>query len=103
MTQDEIFAALDIRPAEHRDLHVLRNFSAFVAVSEGRVIAMTDPWLRHCPLFDMLYERRETAILRRSGRASARRSRPRSPSSACSQRGASSSAPTSPCPTAPRK
>jgi putative methanogenesis marker protein 8 len=61
VTQDEIFAALDIRPGEYRDLHVLRNFSSFVAVSQGRVIAMTDPWMRHCPLFEMLQGRADTA------------------------------------------
>jgi putative methanogenesis marker protein 8 len=57
VTRDEIFAALGIRPEEYRDLHVLRNFSSFVAVSDGRVIAMTDPWMRHCPLFEMFQGR----------------------------------------------
>jgi len=60
VTRDEIFAALGIRPEDYRDLHVLRNFSSFVAVSDGRVIAMTDPWMSHCPLFEMLHERPAT-------------------------------------------
>ena len=61
MRQNEIIAALGIRPAEYGDLHVLRSFSSFVAVSEGRVIALTDPWMRHCPLFEMLQGRADTA------------------------------------------
>jgi putative methanogenesis marker protein 8 len=60
VTRNEIFAALDIRPGEYRDLHVVRNFSSFVAVSDGRVIALTDPWMRHCPLFEVLQGRTDT-------------------------------------------
>jgi hypothetical protein len=59
--QNEIFAALDILPGEYSDLHVLCKSSSFVVVSEGRVITLTDRWMRHCPLFEMLQGRANTA------------------------------------------
>ncbi|MDD5079738.1 MAG: DUF2099 family protein [Candidatus Omnitrophica bacterium] len=39
-----------------RDVHVLRYFSSFVSVSEGRVIHVSDPTLRFCPLSSHLYK-----------------------------------------------
>ncbi len=38
-----------IRPVE-KDLHVLKYFSSVITVSEGKVINVTAPSLRHCPL-----------------------------------------------------
>lgn len=45
----------ELRKKGYRDLHLTRNFSSFVAISKGKVVAMTDPWMKHCPLFNMLY------------------------------------------------
>lgn len=38
-----------------RDLHVLKYFSSVITVSEGRVINVTDPSLRSCPLARHFY------------------------------------------------
>ncbi|MGA1796369.1 MAG: methanogenesis marker 8 protein [bacterium] len=57
MYVDEILQTLGINKQDYKDLHVTRKFSSFVAVSNGKVIAMTDPWMKHCLLFDMLYRR----------------------------------------------
>ncbi|MGA1869563.1 MAG: methanogenesis marker 8 protein [bacterium] len=54
---DEIFKKLEIKKEEYKDLHVIRGFSSFAAISNGKVIAMTDPWMKYCPLFNMLYNR----------------------------------------------
>jgi putative methanogenesis marker protein 8 len=56
MNVKEILQQLNINKDNYNDLHISRNFSAFVAVSDGNVIGMTDPWMRHCPLYSMLYE-----------------------------------------------
>jgi putative methanogenesis marker protein 8 len=55
-TTDRLFARMGIRRGDFEDLHLTRMFSSFVAVSGGRVIAMTEPFLRHCPLANLLYE-----------------------------------------------
>lgn len=39
-----------------RDIHVLRYFSSFISVSNGRVINVTDPSLTYCPLASHLYK-----------------------------------------------
>lgn len=39
-----------------RDVHVLRYFSSFISVSEGRVIHVSDPTLMFCPLASHLYK-----------------------------------------------
>jgi putative methanogenesis marker protein 8 len=39
-----------------RDIHILRYFSAFISVSEGKVINVTDPQLTFCPLAGHLYK-----------------------------------------------
>ena len=57
MTPDQILKKLNINKEDHGDLHITRNFSSFVAVSQGKVVAMTEPWMTHCPLFSMLYEK----------------------------------------------
>ncbi len=43
-----------IRSVE-RDIHVLKYFSSVITVSEGRVINVTDPSLRSCPLARHFY------------------------------------------------
>jgi putative methanogenesis marker protein 8 len=50
----EIFQKLRINKEDYKDLHITRKFSSFVAISNGKVIAMTDPWMKHCLLFDKL-------------------------------------------------
>jgi len=57
MELKEICELLNIDPEGFTDLHITRNFSSFVAVSEGKVIAVTDPRMKHCPLFSMLYKK----------------------------------------------
>lgn len=54
MQNDEIFQKLRINREDYKDLHITRKFSSFVAISNGEVIAMTDPWMKHCLLFDKL-------------------------------------------------
>ena len=61
MKLEEIVKQLSIEIKDFKDLHITRNFSSFVAVSEGQVVGMTDPWMDHCPLFSMLYEKDEPA------------------------------------------
>ncbi len=39
----------------NRDIHVLRYFSSFISVSDGKVINVTDPALSYCPLAGHLY------------------------------------------------
>ena len=55
MILGEILKQLRIKFEDYDDLHITRNFSSFVAVSNGKIVAMTDPVLTHCPLFSMLY------------------------------------------------
>jgi len=38
-----------------RDLHMIRFFSAFVFISGGKVIHVTEPGMRFCPLVNILY------------------------------------------------
>lgn len=56
MTADELFKQLELEKDNFKDLHVLRFFSSFVAVSGGKVIKVTDPFLRYCPLASFLYK-----------------------------------------------
>jgi putative methanogenesis marker protein 8 len=55
MNMDEILEKLNIKLEDYDDLHITRNFSSFIAVSQGKIVAMTDPVMTHCPLFSMLY------------------------------------------------
>jgi putative methanogenesis marker protein 8 len=55
MKLGEIFKPLRIKKEDYKDLHITRNFSSFVAISNGKIVAMTDPVMTHCPLFSMLY------------------------------------------------
>jgi len=42
-------------PGDRRDIHVVRYFSSFVSVSDGRVVHVTEPTLVFCPLAQHLY------------------------------------------------
>lgn len=50
-----------IREAEHikrvcyRDLHIIRFYSSYIAISNGRIIEVTDPCMSYCPLASSLY------------------------------------------------
>lgn len=39
-----------------KDLHITRKAGAFVAISNGKVIKVSEPSMRHCPLFAMLFK-----------------------------------------------
>ncbi|MDD5156222.1 MAG: DUF2099 family protein, partial [Candidatus Omnitrophica bacterium] len=41
---------------DRRDIHVLKYFSSFVSVSNGKVINITEPALMFCPLAKHLYK-----------------------------------------------
>ncbi|MDD4907605.1 MAG: DUF2099 family protein [Candidatus Omnitrophica bacterium] len=41
---------------DNRDIHVLKYFSSFVSVSNGKVINITEPTLTFCPLAKHLYK-----------------------------------------------
>lgn len=49
----ELFRELEI-DADTDDLHIMRNLSSFVAVSEAEVVGITDPKMKYCPLADLL-------------------------------------------------
>ncbi|MDD5567593.1 MAG: DUF2099 family protein [Candidatus Omnitrophica bacterium] len=46
---------------KQRDIHILRYFSSFISVSEGKIINITDPKLTFCPLASHLYKGFTTA------------------------------------------
>jgi len=39
-----------------RDLHIVRFYSSYLAISERKVIAMIDPYMSYCPLVESLYK-----------------------------------------------
>jgi len=47
---------LDIEKQHYSDLHVVRLFSAFVAITEGKVMKMTEPVMTYCPLARHMYK-----------------------------------------------
>ena len=55
MKLEKLFEKLEIKKDDFKDLHITRMYSSFVAVSEGKVIKMTEPFLEYCPLADILY------------------------------------------------
>ena len=38
-----------------KDLHIIRFYSSYVAISEGKVISITEPYMSYCPLVESLY------------------------------------------------
>ena len=55
MKPEELFEQLEIARSDYEDLHIVKVLSAFVAISNGQVVAMTEPLLEHCPLASLLY------------------------------------------------
>jgi putative methanogenesis marker protein 8 len=50
-----IFDQLEKDKDVYDDLHLLRFYSSFVTVSAGKVIRVTKPYMRYCPLAGSLY------------------------------------------------
>jgi putative methanogenesis marker protein 8 len=55
MNAQALLKQIGIDPTAYDDLHVSRMFSAFVVVSHGKVIRVTDPTMTHCPLARLFY------------------------------------------------
>ena len=55
MNADVLLEEIGVDKNKHRDLHVTRMFSAFVVMSEGKVIRVTEPSMSHCPLARYFY------------------------------------------------
>lgn len=54
MRIEELFKEIGIEE-NLEDLHITRMHSSFAAVSEGKVIGVTDSYLRFCLLANFLY------------------------------------------------
>jgi putative methanogenesis marker protein 8 len=55
MNLQKLFDRIGIGEKEYDDLHVIRLFSSFVAISNAKVIRITDPVMTHCPLARQMY------------------------------------------------
>ena len=55
MRADTLLNTLEINRRDFKDLHIIRLFSSFVVISEGRIIKITDPVMTYCPLARHLY------------------------------------------------
>lgn len=51
-----IFRKLHINKNKYSDIHLMRYYSSFVAVSQGRVLELTKPHMAYCPLANYLYK-----------------------------------------------
>ncbi|MBN1621508.1 MAG: DUF2099 family protein [Endomicrobiales bacterium] len=56
MKINTLFKKLKINPGKYRDLHIFRFYSSFVAVSNGKIIGLTEPYMIYCPLANYLYK-----------------------------------------------
>lgn len=56
MNTEKLLKQIRINRSSFEDLHITRFFSSFVAVSEGKVVKVTDPYLKYCPLASLLYD-----------------------------------------------
>lgn len=56
MKLERLFKEMGIEKDNFEDLHIIRFFSSFVAISKEKVIRMTEPFLEYCPLADSLYD-----------------------------------------------
>ncbi|MFW6107981.1 MAG: DUF2099 family protein [bacterium] len=56
INEQDLFEEVGVDPGEYDDLHVTRMMHAFVVVSGGRVVKVTEPGLAYCPLVALLYE-----------------------------------------------
>ncbi|MBC8389654.1 MAG: DUF2099 family protein [Actinobacteria bacterium] len=45
-----------VKSAYYRDLHIIRFYSSYVVISNGRVIEVTNPFMTYCPLAGFLYK-----------------------------------------------
>jgi len=52
----EIFDQAEKDKGTYGDLHVLRFYSSFITVSKGKVLRVTRPYLKYCPLAGSLYD-----------------------------------------------
>jgi len=57
MKLDKLWKEIGIEKDGFKDLHVTRMYSSFIAVSEGKIIRITEPFLEYCPLADALYKK----------------------------------------------
>ncbi len=51
----DIFQQFEAEIGKFRDIHISRYYSAFIAVSGGRIVGMTDPYMKHCLLAEFFY------------------------------------------------
>jgi putative methanogenesis marker protein 8 len=56
MNLEQLFKKLNIDKDRHSDLHIIRLFSSFVAISNKKIIKITDPTMTYCPLARQLYK-----------------------------------------------
>ena len=56
MKLEKLFGEMRIEKDDLGDLHIIRFFSSFVAISKEKVIRMTERFLEYCPLADSLYD-----------------------------------------------
>ncbi len=55
MNVEELFRQVGVDRDRYDDLHITRMLHAFVAVSNGEVVEVTEPLLEYCPLVSVLY------------------------------------------------
>ena len=55
MKLEKLLARMEVDVKEYEDIHIIRLFSSFVAISNGRVVKITDPTMSYCPLARQLY------------------------------------------------
>ena len=56
MNIETLLKQIEVERDNFDDLHIVRFFSSFVAISKGKVIKLTDPYLEYCPLVNILYD-----------------------------------------------
>jgi putative methanogenesis marker protein 8 len=56
MNLQQLFKKLDIDKDRFTDLHIIRLFSCLVAISDKKIIKITDPVMTYCPLARQLYQ-----------------------------------------------
>ena len=55
MNQEELLKQIEIDKDTFEGLHIIRFFSSFAAISKGKVIKLTEPYMEYCPLASSLY------------------------------------------------
>ncbi|UCB46236.1 MAG: DUF2099 family protein [Spirochaetota bacterium] len=56
MNLKQLLEKLDIDKDRYSDLHIIRLFSCFVAISNKKIIKISDPIMTYCPLARQLYK-----------------------------------------------